>query len=278
MAASAEQRLSGGTSHPMPVATPPPPPVDGLTFIGNATTLLRHAGFTILTDPNFLRRGQFAYLGRVHLSRRRKDPALGIEQLPALDAVVLSHLHGDHWDRWLGEACPGALPIVTTRHAASRLRRQGFGEATAWATWESHKPRKGDALLRITAMPGQHGLGRSRLLAPPPVMGSLLEFVATPSDRQLRIFLTVTRSPTTGWRTSASDTRTSTSRWSTSVACGYSACSSPRVHRGCSRPGMGGPDPLCRPWGDHAASRLIFGNPYRYNPVPPSSSRSEATA
>jgi hypothetical protein len=27
-------------------------------FIGNATVLLRYAGFTILTDPNFLHRGE----------------------------------------------------------------------------------------------------------------------------------------------------------------------------------------------------------------------------
>ncbi|MEJ7742543.1 MAG: hypothetical protein WKF73_08370 [Nocardioidaceae bacterium] len=30
--------------------------MDSLTFIGNATTLLRIGSFTLLTDPNFLRR------------------------------------------------------------------------------------------------------------------------------------------------------------------------------------------------------------------------------
>jgi L-ascorbate metabolism protein UlaG (beta-lactamase superfamily) len=34
-----------------------------LTFIGTATTVLRLGGFTLLTDPNFLHRGQRAYLG-----------------------------------------------------------------------------------------------------------------------------------------------------------------------------------------------------------------------
>ncbi len=34
-----------------------------VTFIGTATVLLRCAGFTILTDPNFLHRGQYAKLG-----------------------------------------------------------------------------------------------------------------------------------------------------------------------------------------------------------------------
>ena len=34
-----------------------------MTFGGNATALLRIGGFTLLTDPNFLHRGQRAYLG-----------------------------------------------------------------------------------------------------------------------------------------------------------------------------------------------------------------------
>jgi L-ascorbate metabolism protein UlaG (beta-lactamase superfamily) len=54
-----------------------------LQFIGNATTLLRLGPFTILTDPNFLHRGQWAYLGHGLASRRRLDPALRIEDLPA---------------------------------------------------------------------------------------------------------------------------------------------------------------------------------------------------
>lgn len=44
---------------------PPPDPLpDGMTFVGTATTILRLGRFTVLTDPNFLRRGQRAYLGR----------------------------------------------------------------------------------------------------------------------------------------------------------------------------------------------------------------------
>jgi len=35
---------------------------DSLTFVGTATTILRIGAFTILTDPNFLHRGQRAYL------------------------------------------------------------------------------------------------------------------------------------------------------------------------------------------------------------------------
>jgi hypothetical protein len=38
--------------------------MDGITFIGTATTIVRLGSFAVLTDPNFLHRGQRAYLGR----------------------------------------------------------------------------------------------------------------------------------------------------------------------------------------------------------------------
>lgn len=89
-----------------------------LTFIGTATTLLRFGRFTILTDPNFLHRGQHAYLGYGLASRRRTDPAMTIDELPPLDAVVLSHMHSDHWDRVARRGLRRDLPIVTTPKAA----------------------------------------------------------------------------------------------------------------------------------------------------------------
>jgi hypothetical protein len=46
---------------------------DGLCFIGAATTLVRHAGFTVLTDPNFLHRGERVYLGNGRWTTRRTE-------------------------------------------------------------------------------------------------------------------------------------------------------------------------------------------------------------
>ena len=70
-----------------------------LTFGGTATMLLRLGPFTLLTDPNFLHRGQRAHLGYGLRAKRLTEPALQPTQLPALDAILLSHMHGDHWDR-----------------------------------------------------------------------------------------------------------------------------------------------------------------------------------
>src|SRR5215203_6690653 len=100
--------------------------MDGITFIGTATTIVRLGSFTVLTDPNFLHRGQRAYLGKGLWSRRLTEPAMQPADLPSLDAVVLSHLHGDHFDRIARRELDHTVPVVTTEHAASRLRGYGF--------------------------------------------------------------------------------------------------------------------------------------------------------
>ncbi|WP_243704689.1 MBL fold metallo-hydrolase [Micromonospora sp. KC723] len=86
-----------------------------------------------------------------------------IAQLPALDAVVLavvlSHLHGDHFDRVARRELDRELPIVTTPAAGRTLRRWGFGAAEGLPTWQSRELRRGDGTLRLTALPGRHGPG-----------------------------------------------------------------------------------------------------------------------
>lgn len=144
-----------------------------LTFVGNATTLLRLGRFTILTDPNFLHAGQRAYLGKGLWSRRLKDPAFGVDDLPPLSAVVLSHLHGDHFDRVARRGLSRTPPILTTEAGAKRLSRWGF-TTHGLSTWQEHTLTDGDEELRVESLPGVHGFGIMGALLPP-VMGSLLE-------------------------------------------------------------------------------------------------------
>ena len=146
-----------------------------LQFIGNATMLIRFGGLTVLTDPNFLHRGQRAYLGHGIVSTRLTDPAIAPQDLPALDAVLLSHLHGDHWDRVAQAALKRAVPIITTPHASRRLQWRGFPRAIGLQTWSSHLLTHGDYAVRITSLPGPHAPRPVRRLLPP-VMGSLLQF------------------------------------------------------------------------------------------------------
>ncbi|ELZ19651.1 hypothetical protein C477_08273 [Haloterrigena salina JCM 13891] len=158
-------------------------------FVGTATVIVEYAGFTILTDPNFLHSGDHVHLGYGIKSRRRTDPALEIEDLPPIDFVLLSHYHGDHFDRVAEAKLDSDLPIVTTPHAAVELAEKGFLETYPLETWDEFRIRRGEAELTITAMPGRHGPPVvSKGL--PPVMGSMLEFrpadaAASPDDPPL---------------------------------------------------------------------------------------------
>ncbi len=161
-----------------------------IEFIGNATTLIRYGDFTLLTDPNFLHRGQRAYLGYGLVSKRLTDPALDVSELPQLDAVLLSHLHGDHWDRVARRGLDRGVPILTTPHASRRLQaRSGFRRATGLRTWESHTLVKRGRTVRVTAMPGKHAFGVVGALLPP-VMGSLLEFGDISGRVDYRLYIT----------------------------------------------------------------------------------------
>jgi L-ascorbate metabolism protein UlaG (beta-lactamase superfamily) len=146
--------------------------MDSVQFVGNATTLIRLGGFTLLTDPNFLHRGQRAYLGKGLWSRRLTEPALGVGDLPRLDAVVLSHLHGDHFDRVARRGLSRLPPVITTRHAARRLRGSGF-LTFGLDPWQRHHLLLEEETLSIEALPAVHARGALRALLPP-VMGSLI--------------------------------------------------------------------------------------------------------
>ena len=158
-------------------------------FVGNATVILRYAGFTILTDPNFLHRGDHVHLGHGMTATRRTDPALELEALPPLDFVLLSHMHEDHFDREVERKLDRGLPIVTTPHAAAELASMGFRAAKALNTWEPLTVTKGDARVRVRALPGAHASGAvARMM--PPVMGSLLEFENARGGVAFRTYIT----------------------------------------------------------------------------------------
>jgi L-ascorbate metabolism protein UlaG (beta-lactamase superfamily) len=147
-----------------------------LTFGGNATTLLRIGPFTLLTDPNFLHRGQRAHLGYGLRAKRLTEPALQPTQLPALDGILLSHMHGDHWDRIATKSLPKETPVVTTPEAAKCLSDRGFTSTADLQPWQTHEFTHGTDRLRITSVPGVHGPGAlDRAL--PQVMGSVVEWI-----------------------------------------------------------------------------------------------------
>ena len=158
-------------------------------FIGNATTLIRFCGLTILTDPAFLHKGEHVDLGHGIWARREVEPACQIADLPPIDLIILSHYHGDHFDDVAAQELDKNLPIVSTADAVDKLSSLGFEQGYPLDTWESLVVQKGDATLTITAMPAKHAKDDAVNALLMPVNGHLLDFGRN-SDHLYRLYIT----------------------------------------------------------------------------------------
>ena len=80
-----------------PVGKPPARVDDGLrvTWIGHASLLIQAGGLNMLIDPVWSERATpFSVIG----PKRVRDPGVGFDDLPKIDAVMVTHGHYDHLD------------------------------------------------------------------------------------------------------------------------------------------------------------------------------------
>ncbi|MGZ8320473.1 MAG: MBL fold metallo-hydrolase [Telluria sp.] len=172
----------------LPAGTPPDGSAGTVQFIGTATVLIRFQGLTILTDPNFLRKGGEVHLGYGVGSKRLTSPGVDFDNLPPIDLVVLSHMHDDHFDKLVQEKLPRTTPIVTNKEASENLKRIGFTNTYALSRWDRLDVQKGGARLRVTSLPARHG-GPGVTAVLPSVMGAMLDFGADPAAPDYRIYI-----------------------------------------------------------------------------------------
>jgi L-ascorbate metabolism protein UlaG (beta-lactamase superfamily) len=138
------------------------PPESGLrvTWFGHSASLIEIDGLRVLIDPVWEQRASpFRFMG----PKRFFQPTMGLDKLPKVDVVLISHDHYDHLGaqtiRQLAklEATAGAR-WVTALGVGKRLR--GFGVKAAQITeldWTDTVEAGG---LKLTAWPARHFSGR----------------------------------------------------------------------------------------------------------------------
>lgn len=123
-----------------------------ITWIGHSTFLIQHGPLNLLTDPVWGDRASpVTWAG----PRRIVPPGVSLEDLPPLDAVLVSHDHFDHLDRptvqWLARTHPDLWWYAPLGHA-EWLRARGVRNTHDLDWWDTAD--LGD--VRITAVPAQH--------------------------------------------------------------------------------------------------------------------------
>ena len=110
-----------------------------ITWIGHSTFLIRIGETWLLTDPFFAERSSpVAGVG----PKRSVPAALTVDQLPPIDAVLISHNHYDHMDgaalRALTQKHP-KVQIVVPLKTGSAVRSAGGRHVTELDWWQSHQ-------------------------------------------------------------------------------------------------------------------------------------------
>ena len=125
-------------------------------WVGHATYLINNGDLTILTDPIFSERASpVGWAG----PERLIPPAMPIDSLPRIDAILISHNHYDHLDLPSLKALQLANPnvsILVPQGDKALLDSQGLTNVTELRWWQNIRVKQ----TELTFTPVQHWSGR----------------------------------------------------------------------------------------------------------------------
>ena len=125
-----------------------------ITWLGHASFLIRLDGKNLLTDPYLGDNAGPLWLG----PKRFVPPPLGVEQLPPIDLLVLSHNHYDHLDLATLEKLAGKdhMTVLVPLGLKPYFADLGYTNVIEMDWWQSHEIGS----LGIQALPAVHSSGR----------------------------------------------------------------------------------------------------------------------
>ncbi len=145
-------------------------------FVGHSTVLVQIGPYNFLTDPVWaMRTSPVPFAG----PRRVRPAGIALEDLPPIDAVLLSHNHYDHMDiaslAWLykRDRMPIYTGLVNSQYLPPHMR---VIELDWWESISFHK----DDRIKIVYSPAQHFSGRGLKDSNMALWGGLS--VLTPDD------------------------------------------------------------------------------------------------
>jgi L-ascorbate metabolism protein UlaG (beta-lactamase superfamily) len=103
-----------------------------LAWLGHATVLINFYGTWLLTDPALRPHVGVNIAGLTFGPRRLVQPALAINELPRLDAVLVSHAHMDHCDLGTLKRLPRQTVAIVQKGNRDLMRRFRRASDLAW--------------------------------------------------------------------------------------------------------------------------------------------------
>jgi L-ascorbate metabolism protein UlaG (beta-lactamase superfamily) len=145
-----------------------------IQLVRHATHLITYKGFKFLLDPMFSEQGTLAPVPNApnqHLKNPLASLPIDLEELIAVDAIIVTHLHRDHFDDHAISNLPKNLPLFCQPADEPFIRAKGFEKTI---TIDGEFVWHGIELIRTD---GRHGHGQQA-----EAMGSVSGFILRAND------------------------------------------------------------------------------------------------